>query len=388
MLKKLMCGVAFAAGVLAAGSAAAQDSYVVGISGALTGRGAGTYAPVVEAVKLYFDKVNKDGGVAGHPVELVILDNQADPSKAAADAKRLLLQNNAVILVNASLSSTYEPMINEAKRAGAPLLFGGSVCPPSVFPPAEPGQFCTTSFGARYDSKMALSFVKETAEGEVTLGYSAMAIPVSRGEVEYAAEQAPDYGFKNGAIEIIPPPTANYAPHAQKIAESGANWVYSWAPWVTQIKTFEALRTAGWEGNAVVFAHIEAEGELARVKDPGLNVFGANAFFQEGLPIHKEIEETAKATGVTFPVTQLAEGWVVAQALHAALEKAGWPTSRDKLAAAMSDLEIDTRGLRGAPIKWTKDNHFRTTAAYRAYAWDADKGAIVSVSDWTTFPVE
>lgn len=388
MLKKLMCGVAFAAASLAAGSAAAQDAYVVGISGALTGRGAGTYAPVVEAVRLYFDKVNEEGGIGGHPVELVVLDNQADPSKAAADAKRLLLQDEAVILVNASLSSTYEPMINEAKRAGAPLLFGGAVCPPSVFPPAESLQFCTTSFGAQYDSQMALSTVKELAEDEVTLGYSAMAIPVSRGEVEYAAEQAPEFGFKNGAIEIIPPPTANYAPHAQKIAESGANWVYSWAPWVTQIKTFEALRTSGWDGSAIVFAHIEAEGELARVKDPGLYAFGANAFFQEDLPIHKEIKATAEAADVTFPVTQLAEGWVVAQALHAALEKAGWPATRETLAEAMSDLEIDTQGLRGGPIQWTDDNHFRTTAVYRAYAWDDDEGAVVSVSDWTEFPVE
>ncbi len=27
----------------------------------------------------------------------------------------------------------------------------------------------------------------------------------------------------------------------------------------------------------------------------------------------------------------------------------------------MNDLKVDTKGLRGGPIEWTKDNHFRTT---------------------------
>jgi ABC-type branched-subunit amino acid transport system substrate-binding protein len=370
------------------GTALGQDAYIVGISGALTGPGASTYAPVIESIRMYFDKANKAGGINGHPVNLVVLDNQSNPSKAAADTKRLLLQDNAVIIVNASLSSTYEPMINETKRAGAPLLFGGSVCPPQVFPKADPLLFCTTSFGARYDSNMALAFIKEKAGGDVMIGFSAMAIPVSRGEIDYAEAQSPDYGFKAVAKEIIPPPTANYGPHAVKIKDAGANWVYSWAPWVTQIKTFEALRTQGWDGNLIAFAHINAEDELARVKDDGLYVFGANALFQEGLPIHKEIEETAKAANVSYPVTQLAEGWIVAMALDAALTKAGWPTDRAKLAAAMSDLEIDTKGLRGGPIKWTADNHFRTEAWYRVYRWDGGKGGIVSEGDWVSFPVK
>ena len=26
----------------------------------------------------------------------------------------------------------------------------------------------------------------------------------------------------------------------------------------------------------------------------------------------------------------------------------------------MNNLKVDTKGLRGGPIEWTKDNHFRT----------------------------
>ena len=61
---------------------------------------------------------------------------------------------------------------------------------------------------------------------------------------------------------------------------------------------------------------------------------------------------------------------------------------REKLAAAMSNLKVDTKGLRGGPIEWTKDNHFRTRQYYRVYRWDTGKGAIVRVKDWQAFDVK
>ncbi len=127
------------AGVVAAvlsGQAAAQDGYVVGITAALTGPPASTYAPAVEALRIYLDRVNAAGGVNGRKVKLVIQDDSAEPSKAAANAKKLLTQDNAVLMINASLSSTYAPVVNEARNAGVPLLFASSVCPKDVYPPA------------------------------------------------------------------------------------------------------------------------------------------------------------------------------------------------------------------------------------------------------------
>ena len=52
---------------------------------------------------------------------------------------------------------------------------------------------------------------------------------------------------------------------------------------MTQVKTFEALRRLGWQGDYITWAHIEAEGELARIKDPKFYVIGANSLFQDNL---------------------------------------------------------------------------------------------------------
>ena len=129
-----------AAAALATGAfspASAQDAYVVGITGALTGPPASTYAPAVEALRIYIDRVNAAGGINGKKVNLDHAGRLGRAVKAAANAKKLLTQDNVVLMLNASLSSTYAPVVAEAKRAGVPLLFASSVCPKDVYPPAE-----------------------------------------------------------------------------------------------------------------------------------------------------------------------------------------------------------------------------------------------------------
>jgi ABC-type branched-subunit amino acid transport system substrate-binding protein len=385
MLRKLAAAAVAAA---LAWPASAQDTYNIGLTGALTGPPASTYAPAVEALRVYLERVNAAGGIAGKKVNLILQDDSAEPGKATANAKKLVTQDNVILLINASLSSTYAPVVAESKRAGVPLLFASGVCPKEVYPPAQPLLFCTTAYAANYDSRATLAFIKETAKAPVKIGFSAMAIPLSRGEMDFAETQAPGLGMAVVGKEVIPPPTPDYTPFATKLKDAGANWVFSWAPWVTQVRTLEALRRLGWEGDYIAWSHLEAEGELARLKDGKFYVIGANALFQDELPIHKEIAEAAKKAGVQYPPQQMAEGWIAGMVIEAALKATGWPATPEKLAAAMSKLEVDTKGLRGGPIEWTKDNHFRTRQYYRVYRWDPAKGAIVRVKDWVAFDVK
>src|SRR5579859_5069984 len=247
LLTMLLCA-------LGMGSARAQDAYVLGVSAAMTGPAAATYAPVIEAMKAYIEHLNSRGGVNGHPVRLVVLDDSAEPSKAAANAKRLLAEDKVVMLLNSSLSSTYAPTIAEAKRAQVPLFFAGSVCPKETFPPADPMLFCSTAFGANLDSQAALAFVKKNATEPVRLGLAAMAIPISRAEIDYAEGLSKTLGMTPVDKEVTPPPTPDYTPFATKLKDANPNWVYSWAPWISQVRTFEALRRLGWSGRYITWA--------------------------------------------------------------------------------------------------------------------------------------
>jgi ABC-type branched-subunit amino acid transport system substrate-binding protein len=386
MLRRLVTGALAAAAITV--PAYAQDAYVIGVTGALTGPPAGTNAPPIEGLRLYVDRLNAAGGVNGKRIRLIVLDDGAEPSKAAANAKRLITQDNVGLLILASLSSTYAPVIAETKRANVPLMFMGAVCPKEVYPPAETLQFCTTAYAGGYDSRATLAFIKETAKEPVRIGLVAMAIPLSRGEIDYAETQSKADGMTPVDKEVIPPPTADYTPFATKLKDANPNWIFSWAPWVTQVKTFEALRRLGWQADYITWAHIEAEGELARLKDGRFFVIGANSLFQDSLPIQKQIVDAAKQGNVRYPAEQLTEGWIGGLVLEAALKRAGWPANPAKIRAAMEDVKVDTQGLRGGPIEWSKDNHFRTRQYYRVYRWDPAKSAVTVAKDWVGYDVK
>jgi branched-chain amino acid transport system substrate-binding protein len=386
MFARILAG-ALMASVLAL-PALAQDAYVIGVTGALTGPVASTQAPAMEGIRIYADRINAAGGINGKPIRIILQDDAAEPSKAAANAKKLITQDNVILLINASLSSTYAPTVAEAKRAGVPLMFSSGVCPKDVYPPADPLQFCTTAYASNYDSRAALAFVKETAKDPVRISFAAMAIPLSRGEMDFAESQAPALGMTVATKEVIPPPTPDYTPFATKIKDANANWVFSWAPWVTQVRTLESLRRLGWQGQYIAWSHLEAEGELARLKDPGFYVVGANSLFQDNLPIHQEIAEAVKKANASYPANQMAEGWIAGMVIEAALKSAGWPADAAKVRAALETVKVDTKGLRGGPLEWTKENHFRTRQYYRVYRWDTGKSAIVQAKDWAPYDVK
>lgn len=78
-------------------SAQAQDgvtktSIVIGQSVALIGPGSALAAPFHAGAKLYFDKVNAAGGVHGHRIELVTLDDRGSPAITETNTRKLLDQ--------------------------------------------------------------------------------------------------------------------------------------------------------------------------------------------------------------------------------------------------------------------------------------------------------
>jgi hypothetical protein len=65
---------------------------------------------------------------------------------------------------------------------------------------------------------------------------------------------------------------------------------------------------------------------------------------------------------------------------------AGGAVTSEKLVSAMDNLTIDTKGLRGTPIEWTKTNHFRTHQSYRVYRWNGT--ALEAIGDWRRYDVK
>ena len=380
----LVCSLALA--LAAPPGSHAADPYRIGLSAAITGRASGTYAPTYEAYKAYFKRVNDAGGINGHPVEITYEDDRGEPQRAAAAAKKLA--ESSILVVVSSVSATYKPIMTEAEARKIPLLFGGGVCPGESFPPANKLVFCSTSFGAKWDSRFALDFIKkETGGKRVKLGLVGQDIPLSRIEMEFAEGRAKEMGFDVIPLVIAPITATDFTPFAQKLKEAGAEWVFTWGIWSAELGVFEALQRLGWNGHYLLYAHQQAQDDLTRLKSPNLHAFGGNSYFLENLPIHAEITNLLKGQ-TQHPPHYMSEGWVSAMVLEASLKACGWPCSAEKLASAMGTVKVDTKGLRGGPIEWTADNHYRKTTYYKVHRWDPAKNSVVVSSDWTRVDIK
>jgi len=367
-------------------SAFAQEPYLIGVTMGVTGPGSEPLAPIKDALDIYFKEVNAKGGINGHPIKIMIEDNLNEPSRAATQAKQLVTQNKVVLLVLASLSSCYAPVVQVVEQYNVPLLFLG-VCPPEVYPPkADPNQYCSTAFGIKFDSRFAVPFIREEAKGSLKLALEAMNVPLSRNEIDWAEELAKGLGIEVVDKVVTPPPTVDYTPFATKIKSSGANWVYSYGPWGMEVRTFEALRKLGWKGKYLAYGHIQAEDELRRIKDDDFYVYGTNAFFADNTDAHKKIKATSEKEKTIYPYTQLTDGWIGSTVIEEVLKKTSWPATPDKVREAMNQINVDTKGLKGGPIAWTSNNHYRAVGYYRAYRWDSKKNGVIIAKDWT--PVE
>jgi len=366
------------------------DEYKLGVSAAITGPVASTYAPAYEGLKIYLDRLNDRGGVNGRKVSVVYLDNRAAPPRAVADSKRLIEEEKVLALINISTSATYAPMVADARKSQTPLIFlGSAVCPPEVYPPKpDPYLFCSSFNMIGEDGKAIVHFLKELAGGtKAKLGLVAMDIPISRQGVDQIEKLASQSGFEIIGKIAVPVAPADFTPFATRFKDAGANWITHWAPFTVGVAMFTSLSKLGWSGNYLAVASPTAEADTTKFAQPNFYVMPSYTFAVEGLPVFKEMGEAAKKYQATYPVDTLTLGWVGGMVIEEALKRCGWPCSAEKLRSSMESIKVETQGLYGGPVDWSPENHVRSAAHYKVYRWDSGQGRIVKVKDWLTVPI-
>jgi branched-chain amino acid transport system substrate-binding protein len=111
----------------------------------ITGPASPLGVPQLKALQLAVERLNREGGLLTHQLQLNVADDGSDPAKAAAEAKRLATPENADILIGGSATSTalaILPVMEAAKIPFIALATGSRVTEPSrawVFstPPTE-----------------------------------------------------------------------------------------------------------------------------------------------------------------------------------------------------------------------------------------------------------
>jgi Periplasmic binding protein len=98
-------------GVAVYGPAAAAATIKLGSVLSITGPASFLGDPEDKTLKLYVDKINAAGGVAGKKIELIVYDDGGDANKARTFATRLLEDDRVVAMVGGSTTGTTMAMI-------------------------------------------------------------------------------------------------------------------------------------------------------------------------------------------------------------------------------------------------------------------------------------
>lgn len=123
-IRHLVAGaVAFSAsGFLLCSPAFAQQTVKVGSVLSVTGPASFLGEPEDKTLRMYVDKINAAGGVAGKKIELVIYDDGGDASKARTFATRLIEDDKVVAMVGGSTTGTTMAMISVFEEAQIPFI--------------------------------------------------------------------------------------------------------------------------------------------------------------------------------------------------------------------------------------------------------------------------
>ena len=112
----IMAGVAFMM------PAQAQETIKVGGIFSLSGPAAPFGIPERDAVEILAKKINAEGGVKGRKIEVVIHDDQSDPTEAARGATRLIQQDNVQAIIGSTLGTGTLALMPIAMANKVPVL--------------------------------------------------------------------------------------------------------------------------------------------------------------------------------------------------------------------------------------------------------------------------
>jgi branched-chain amino acid transport system substrate-binding protein len=106
----------------AAPAAFAGEPIKIGAFFALSGPAANIGTPTKLVAQMVADKINKEGGINGRPIELIIGDTESDPAKTAVIAKKFIFSDKVAAIVGPT--STGEGMSAKkiVEEAGVPTF--------------------------------------------------------------------------------------------------------------------------------------------------------------------------------------------------------------------------------------------------------------------------
>ncbi|UUC92335.1 ABC transporter substrate-binding protein [Comamonas sp. C11] len=327
---------------MCAGAALVAQAWTVGQVAPMSGAEASQGRAYAQGMRLYFDQVNKAGGVQGQPVELAVLDDVGHPEETVTKTRKLLSESKPVVLAgyfgNRNLSALLESKALDGSQI--PLVGYQStdtrvLASPQMFSTraglAEQVAKISTHLATVGITRLALVFEERPDAQELTALVTRAVNP--SGAKLVASAMLKSRGGSGKAVQELR--AAKTSPQAiLLVASSPATAAF-----------VEAYRMEG--GTAQVYATAEADIEQLAKRLPVEYMSGLSIAqvvpspYKVSGKLNKEFRDATIAAGKSLDVPvsfAMMEGFVNAKVIVEAMRRSQ-PLTPEKMSAALRGLE-------------------------------------------------
>lgn len=362
--------VALATLTLTLGAAQAQDpgitatSIKLGVFAPLSGNSMAYGFDVLNAAKMYYDKVNKEGGIHGRKIELVVEDDRCSANDLLAAVKKLTEQDKVFMLNGGSCSGAVVGAREYIERAQIPYVMLNASGDGALYPPSKYiyGAF---SISQRAVGGSMVQFAFEHLKAR-KIGYINHDDAYGSWNLEAAEFQSKQRGTELQVQSVNPNITDVTAPMLKiRAANPDALVITTYArPVGLLVKKAHEL---GF--NKPIVIGVNGTADLKQlVENVGNKEAFRNVYIQEvladvpGGPKLKWVYDMYAqyypdlAAKPGHPQTYMPYGIPSAMAVVNALKAAGPQPTREKVLTALSQTKFDS-GVMAGPIELTATDH-------------------------------
>jgi branched-chain amino acid transport system substrate-binding protein len=204
-----------------------KEPIKIGAFFALSGPAASIGTPTKLVAEMVVDKINKEGGINGRPLVLIIGDTESDPAKAAAIAKKFIYQDKVAAIIGPTRTGTGMNVKKIVEEAGIPtfMTVGGD----PVIMGGKFGSFKYVFKSPQRSStavKRLFSYLKEKQIKTIGLLYATDGF--GKDGARWIEKLAPKYGLEVVAKESFGPKDTDMTAQLTKIKNAKPQAVICW----------------------------------------------------------------------------------------------------------------------------------------------------------------
>ncbi len=204
-----------------------KEPIKIGAFFALSGPNAPIGTPTKLVAQMVVDKINKEGGINGRPIELIVGDTESDPAKAATIAKKFIFSDKVAAIIGPTSTGEGMQVKKIVEEAGVPtfMTVGGD----PVIMGDKFGPF-TYVFKSPQRSSTAVQklygYLKEKKLTKVAL--LTASDPFGKDGAVWLEKLAPDYGITFVAKEAFGPKDTDMTAQLTKIKNAKPQAIICW----------------------------------------------------------------------------------------------------------------------------------------------------------------